>query len=596
MLEPGTRLSMHDVFRPPPGHRFAGGILCTYSVALPTLLSIPAALLDVINEEEGAGMPASAPRLLAAVRRVFDQLLVFCQESRIHQGEQAVPSLVLDAEAIVREVRAPGGGAFHPKLWLLRFVSRDDGMERLRLAVLSRNLTKDRSWDVCAVLEGQPGKGPGTDTAVPGLLRRLPGLCRTTLSAPRQAFLRNLAGCAERTVWRAPPGLSNPVLHVSGLGQSWSPPPSDRLAVFSPFLHIEALRRLRTRTERGVLLVSRPDSLDAVGATCGDAFERTCVLAAPEETGDAPPLPGGGIHAKIYVWDERRRSRIAVGSANATVPALDGTNVEVMAEFDCTAALTSGVMGMVQDPNLSTVLMDYEPDPAQAAAAGAGRDTRIGRRQLIDAGLTVVCHVQPDDTVALALCASKRLAPSVSICLPDLRFWPVTRTVADGTACLDALMDGRPALFTSALDLSEVSGFISFQSTVPGGTETFALNLPVEGLDEDVRRQAVTARILPTEDSVLDFIRMLLGDSVGLGVEPGGSGDGPSPRAGAGRPAQPAILEALVRCAADEPYRLEELGTTIDDLLRTSNSVPDDFRTLWKRLRRAAAIHSGARR
>lgn len=595
MLEPATRLSMHDVFRPPPGHRFAGGVLCTYSVALPTLLSIPAALLDVMDGEGETEVPANAPRLLAAARRVFDQLLVFCQESRIHQGERAVPSLILDAESIVREVRAPGGGAFHPKLWLLRFVSRDDGTDRLRLAVLSRNLTRDRSWDVCAVLEGEPGSKPGTDTEIPALLRRLPTLCRR-LSGSKEAFLKDLASRAERVVWRAPPGLSDPVLHVSGVGRTWCPPKSDRLAVFSPFLHARALRALRKNTDRGVMLVSRPESLDAVAAS-GGLFEKTCILAAPDEAGDTP-VPEGGIHAKVYIWDQGRRTRIAVGSANATTPALDGTNVEIMAEFDCTAALkdggVAGVVGLVEDPKLSAVLMDYTPDPAQAAAAGTRRDTRLGRRHLIDAGLSVKCRLLPDGTVALALQAGKRLDPSVAQILPGLRFWPVTRTAADGAACLDALAASQPAPFSGTLELADVSGFITFESAAPDGTETFTLNLPVEGLDEAQRRQAVTARILPTEGSVLDFIRMLLGDTAGLGAEPGGSGDGSPPRTDPGRSAPPAVLEALIRCAADEPHRLEELGATIDDLLRTSNSVPKGFRTLWKQVRRAASVQSGA--
>src|SRR5580700_5687317 len=52
-------------------------------------------------------------------------------------------------ESSVVQVTAPHGGVFHPKIWVLRF-KRAGHVEDvvLRVLILSRNLTGDRSWDL----------------------------------------------------------------------------------------------------------------------------------------------------------------------------------------------------------------------------------------------------------------------------------------------------------------------------------------------------------------------------------------------------------------------------------------------------------------
>ena len=41
---------------------------------------------------------------------------------------------------MVHEVKAPMGGTFHPKLWVMRFVDAATNRSMLRIAILSRNL------------------------------------------------------------------------------------------------------------------------------------------------------------------------------------------------------------------------------------------------------------------------------------------------------------------------------------------------------------------------------------------------------------------------------------------------------------------------
>ena len=115
--------------------------------------------------------------LLEGLRRVADRMTVYGQRGRmiVPRGQHVLYGLL---EPLIVEVASPGGGAFHPKLWILRFVAPDDDEVLLRLLVLSRNLTGDRSWDLSLRLRGR--------TARP-VSSREPGACG---SRARPAQLR----------------------------------------------------------------------------------------------------------------------------------------------------------------------------------------------------------------------------------------------------------------------------------------------------------------------------------------------------------------------------------------------------------------------
>lgn len=84
------------------------------------------------------------------------RLLVVCQ-GRILTPAADHPLFGL-LDGVIVQARAPTGGSFHAKTWLLRYApcSEDEG-PWLRLMILSRNLTADRSWDVTLVLDGKAG-------------------------------------------------------------------------------------------------------------------------------------------------------------------------------------------------------------------------------------------------------------------------------------------------------------------------------------------------------------------------------------------------------------------------------------------------------
>ena len=154
MLDPNDRSLLTSLLTPPLGLVFDKGIATTYSLDPLSLLGVPVHLAWMANRDD-ASILQDPIRLLESLQRVAKRLTVFADRGRIAVPGNGNPLFSM-LESTIAEVRAPGGGAFHPKLWLLRFADPSNQRPaQLRLGVLSRNLTSDRRWDLSLVLEGE---------------------------------------------------------------------------------------------------------------------------------------------------------------------------------------------------------------------------------------------------------------------------------------------------------------------------------------------------------------------------------------------------------------------------------------------------------
>ncbi|WP_155988064.1 phospholipase D family protein [Brevundimonas sp. EAKA] len=559
------RTSLYDLVRPPVGWRFDALVVCTYSADLRSVLALPAALL---SDRPGGDLQPRAitPAQIAALRRICDRTVIFCQDGAV-AGADGLPPAVIELEPLVNAVRLEGGGAFHPKVWLVRF--RDDrGRVSLRLAVMSRNLTADRSWDAGVVLEGQPGRTP-RDDGLTQLLDALPDMVRRPLRPAQAALVRDLVGQARTTRWIPPKGLARPDLRLICKDQTWLPPPSDSLVVFSPFLTKPALRQLRAT--RRLALVSRADALDRCWGEAVTAFDRRLVLDPPTGEDDARP---GQLHAKIYAWDRGDRRGLAIGSMNATSAAFSGANVEFMAVFDATAALPDGVSSLLD--TLAPVLVDHAPE--ETSTPEETTDDRPARRALSSLDLTLDCA--PDgEGWRVSLRAPNPLSDADQAELIGLTFRPATLPLDQACPCLDGLAERQAAEFPTRLALAQITGFIVFASPT---IAPFTLRLEVLGVSEDERRRAALQALIPDTRSFLEFVRALLGDDAALQalLNPGGPAAGWAAAAGG---MGGGLLELLIRAVADDPQRLELLVEAFDGFgaQEFERLAPPEFRKLW---------------
>jgi len=322
MLNANTRSLLTDALTPPPAMHFDCGIATTFSLDPTALLTLPAHLawLSAESDQELLDDPI---RLLEALRCVADRLTIFCDH-----GRMLIPnrhhSLFGLMEGMIHGARAPMGGAFHSKVWLLRFVDEQNANPLLRLMVLSRNITFDNSWDLSLQLESRPGK---SNVAVnKPLIKFLDVIARASvkpLTAQRKEMLATLRSECQKCTWELPADFTDINFHLIGTDtKPWLPPDSDELAIISPFVRDNALIKLLNTTDNAQLLLARDEELDGIKAETIGKFKLRKVLAeqAKTEDGEDANTRNSGLHAKAYILQKGWYTHLIMGSANAFRP------------------------------------------------------------------------------------------------------------------------------------------------------------------------------------------------------------------------------------------------------------------------------------
>ncbi len=599
MLSPDSRTVAFDLLRPPAGHELDFALLTTYTLNLETALALP---LGMVAQVDGGleELLTDPLLLLEALRRAGERIHVFVDRAGI-----AIPRRRRDLYAMLEPslhpVRAPGRGAFHPKVWILRFLSEEKA-SLIRVAILSRNLTFDRSWDIALATEASPSPRRRTAASRPlaEFVRRLPDMASATLNSDAARQIRTLADQVSRCRFPAPEGFSDrPVaFHVLGMNARRDPwrPIADgyyTLAV-APFVGPKALDAIVRMGDGERMLVSTREELDRLPDEALSAWNRVCVLsdAALDEPEDGGAGRPSGLHAKMLAVEHGWDVTWFVGSANLTMSAFTGRNVEVMAAVTARKGRRNGKSGhgieRFLESGFETLCEPYrrgEAEPDRPEIVEALRNLEAARDALLDAGLRIVCSPSGD-----AWAWTLEGPPDLPTGNVDIAAWPIS--VAE---------DQAPSLrfpSTWTLPVQRLTALVAFRLHVPvdGADDLrFTLRLPVEGMPED-RMHHLLRSLIDNPERFLAFLRALLGGLDGL-VDWARGDSGESDGAGWGLgPDDDTLLEDLVRTAARDPARLEPVRRLIDDFCKTEEGrriVPDDFLRLWTAVQ--AALREDAR-
>ena len=591
MLSPDTRTVAFDLLRPPPGHRLDLAVLTTYTLDLEALLALP---LGVLAHAEGGMEDILADPLLLtqALREAGDRIHVFVDKAgiAIPGKERALYALL---ESSVHPVRAPNGGVFHPKVWVARFMA-DDESPLLRVAILSRNLTFDRSWDIALASEASPMPRQRAKPSRPlsDLLQELPELATEELEPRVAKRMKALAEEAGRTRFPGPGGFVAPVeFHLLGLSRRqrlWRPPTGGfRVLAIAPFVNRTALDALLNGTGEGEhMLVSRQEELDKLPDGALDAWGRILVLsdAAEEEPEDGPGASASptGLHAKMIAVERGWDVTWYVGSANLTAAAFTGRNVEMMAAVTGRRGRRTGNRGNGIDrflesgfENLCTPYRRSDREPEDDDVVQARQRIEEARDALTAAKLTVTCSPAGESWTWTLKTLKGRIT------LPDgveAAAWPISVS-EDQARPLDL-----PLSWT--LPLVRLTAFAAFRLHVPvRGVDDvrMTLRLPANGMPED-RLHQVLRTLIDSPERFLLFLRVLLGGLDGMVDWAKGGSDGSEGGALGEGFAGETLLEDLVRAAARDPERLKPVRRLIDDLRKTEEGreiVPDDLFAVW---------------
>jgi hypothetical protein len=604
VFDPENRELYTTLVRPPDGYRFDHAVATTYSLDFETALAIPIAIV-FRDAENRADMLRNPLALLQSVERMAGRMAIYCDRGRIKEAGPDAARLMALYESTITEVSAPGKGAFHPKLWCIRFQPEKTGEPvRMRLAILSRNLTDDRSWDLALCLDGQvwPDDDPNdVNDPVVRLLRALPGLANSATRpvAPKflPSLLRDLAHCR----WdKLPAGANKLSFAVNGLERgAWAPPKGERLAIVSPFVSADALKMLSAGYDDPSLcqLVARPEALDRLTPNARKPFQIQTLddRVAEDEAGerDEPsPTDMEGLHAKAYLVERGSRLQIHLGSANATAAALIAVsggrtqNVEIMATLDGLKTKMGTIDDVLFCDGFQRLLAPYTPSEQveQDAAIAAEKMLDKVRMQIAALPLQIQCN-QLDDTIALEV----RLAGQ-----------PVPVKFPEGASCFVRAITilnerGQDAigLFSGAeagiqlgeVPLRDVTRWICvrLRDEATGVECRFTLGARLIDLPEG-RDAAVLRALIDNAQNFLRYLSLLLG-SLGEGsfLESDNAGAGQwLRRLGHGGNS---LLEPMIRALSlggDELLEIDRLLKRLQDPADGPNVVPPEFLELWK--------------
>ena len=585
-----------DLLRPPNQYRLDLAVLTTYTLDLDALLALPLAVLSQ-SDNSVEELMADPLRLVAALREAGDRIHVFVDEAGIaipDQGRELVSTL----ESSVHPVRAPNGGVFHPKVWLARFAPEDgDTPELLRLAVLSRNLTFDRSWDIALASENSIGGRRRLADSRPlgDLIATLPDLAsRTGARLPKTISDRvaRLADQARRTAFPAPDGFESPLrFHSFGISSRstglWPPRGNaSRVLAVAPFAGAHGTKVVAALARDGAkrTLVSRPEELDQISPDTLGEWSEVFVLSEPAsgESAEEARRPSG-LHAKIVGTEHRGQVTWYFGSANLTEAALDGKNVEILACLTGRRAQCGIKQFLAQFLDLCEPYSPSRPDEQEDDAALA-EEHHLRREELERVRATVVEAVasgnlgiectRGEDVWEWRIVGELRDIPDgVTIVL-----WPAT-IGEEQCHPLD-----QPSWH---LPVSHLTAFVAFRLSV--GVEgiddvRFAMMLPAKGLPSG-RTARILRTLIDSPAKFLRFLRALLGGLEGGSMFLPRNGDGSDQAKWAGVLDGETLLEDLLRAASRDPDRLDVVRRLVADLQRTAEGrtmIPPDLYELWR--------------
>lgn len=575
MLPPDARTVLTDALAPPPGAQL------DHAVALTFTLDLEAALLAPLAFARHATADTPDPLdILNAIRNNAERIDIFAQTGHIR-----IPSkhsdLLAFLETSIHPVAPPKPGhLYHPKLWAARY-QHADGSTGLRMLILSRNLTHDRSWDACLTLDGQPGTRPHASNApLAALLRASADLAVNPLPVTRRMRIDTLAEDLRRAEWQHPADIRDIAFHALGIRGATAPDyRGTRNLIISPFIDDQGLAT--TRAPKTVI-VSRQEHLDRLTDNPLDAAENVYVLSEiatppidgdPAEEAATPGWVPTGLHAKIYVIETGHTARVLVGSANATHAATHG-NIELLAELTG-SRYKSGIDTLVgaQAP-FRTVLEPYErrtPPPEDEA------------QHRLESALRHIAATPLHATVT-ANGDGYRIAITSNAPLPALD--SVARLTAElltkpGDA--NRLNTGEPAHAEwDNLATTDITPYIALRANDNHGNHATTITTAQLHGDPPDRLDRILARQVDSPEKFQRLLALILGLTPTGPAEP----DTPTHAVATSWNFGPAagVLELLLRALVDQPAQIDTLGRLVDRLAATDEGraiMGEEFLHLW---------------
>lgn len=626
-----NRLDYGALLTPPDGYQLEFAVGTTFSLDLKALTT--AILAMGSGTATDSSMAENPICLLEAMLQTADKVALFCQQGRIQPPGKYTPLHALLDKCVfpVNVTNGEQSRSFHPKCWLLHFtpvseeiVGKEDGREdRYRFIVLSRNLTRDRSWDVAFSLEGTP-REPSDEKNVP-LQDFLNWLSNAGLSgegqekAKKLAKVQSLARGLNRVRFQLqsagdvgdrqfndfhfyPVGIydedPNKVLERLRLNRSYH-----ELLVMSPFLSAATVDRLLKRKEHTLVskpkavLITRRASLPITKRAQRSwseiyvlkeeaVYGENALSDGKTETTEHEVYSGQDIHAKIYMLRNGSRTTLYLGSMNATESALTG-NVEFMIGLETYQSL-------LKLDSLMNALCCGEVNEKDSPFEAVQLDqVQEGEAQPGEEGNNLLRELFNHPMQAVVLEESGLYGLRITFSLPDLTGWTVTvRPLQANESYALPLVCGQTEITFHGLSLKSLSEFYVFtiqrdrQAGIQDQEESVLSRvavIPTTGIPEEQRKREVITSIIDSKAGFYQYVSYLLGDDDILTALEAGLLGGEEQTDGKKATVKPisGLYEKLLKTAATARWRLKRIKE-FTDTIEGSDVIPKEFMKVYE--------------
>ena len=560
-----NRLDYSQLLIPEPGYELDFAVGMTYSLDMEALLGIPVSL--GMLEDMDSSAAANPFFILEAIRKSSDKLAIFCNSDGIKLPQNIRPVYAL-LESSLFPVNLGPKANFHPKLWVIRYRSADE--VQIKVLVLSRNLTFDRSLDIAVEMTGIAGaKSNSEHQPLSDMLGFVAGYAKDEKRKQIRALARDVLKVSEFTCgeqYESYRFLPFGIPRYKGKAESEFSDASS-LIVVSPFLSEGVIDRL-TETPHQTALITRKSSLTP------SIFSRFQKVFVPREElmdnalleeADKPVEGKRDLHAKIVFKSNYSGNFIYLGSLNASANAFYH-NIEFMLELKYKPYFASYQM----------VLSDLVPDSSCPfeLVESVEPDAKTVDDEESMSGLSDV----------IALLESAKVTSSgeqydviISGGIPDApaEIAPLFRS--------KAFQPVSSEIRFSRMLLKELSELY----VIRRGDFYCLVKIPTEGIPSEDRDKAIYNDLIGSKSGFLAYVAFLLTDDYAeAGIEQQGVLDILQGKIeGQDTVIPSALYECLLRTAAYSPQRLDAVESIMQKI--DPELVDDKFRDLVATFRKA---------
>lgn len=599
--EKSDRLNYCKVLTCPEGYSLDFALGTTYSLDLETLAAVCFAF--GVDSEFSESMMNNPVILLNAFQKVSDKILIFNEPGQIH-----LPNKITQLDFLLEKMVVPvllekdktqnRYPAFHPKVWVLRYVNID-GEYLYRLLVLSRNLTFDRSWDFCFSIDGiidedNESNGDTVSDFLDFLLQHIPDTL--TNSEEKKHILNELSNEVRQVFFDTDhKDFSNFVFMPLGIGDKTYPVNDERLlnryknfdelVVVSPFISNEIMeifnQQGRNSEKHKRTLFTRDFSLKKIGNknlgnldvyTVKDTIYEGEEIISEDSENDSVKQ-NQDIHAKLYQLDYKKEHYFYFGSANATYNGFN-KNVEVLCRLDSDGYTCSKFKrDLIGDKN-NTAFQKVDISSLEMES----EDSTKAISDRLEQGIKEICHMKALGSVSVIEEGKYNLSLSIDI------------PAGFDTTCFElGLFNSQKRIALAAktdfadLDLMELSEFyvIYAKAKDENGDEVSVeriIKIPTSPIPEE-REKNVVKSIINSKDSFFEYISYVLSDDYILtafenknkqllGLEHNEHEE------------LPAIYEKLLKTCLLDKTRIKDLQFVMDNI-NDKKIIPDEFRNIY---------------